>query len=610
MSRIPGRLIWTVAVFAMTLKPAGFVSSAEPETTNGGAGVVRFETLSPPPLSLTAADPASSNERSVETLPTTREPAGRVVLFRLLADENSDSQAGSKGESSEVGGSLKPADCTAPKLPWAGCRPTDPCVPGLSTDPQDLTQAPPSSLTVQQPVSFQQAGAPPFIGDFFGVGGTRSVTLQPFVGQAVIDVPGNTLHQFSQAAAIPAPPGALTGTFYVANSPAFIPATRVTAGLQNIASMQGFTGFPGAAALIDGTSFEARDTGNTVDFVDSSGMSGTSDVYDVFENVFITLPLNTAEAAAAGVGRVKLSEGSSPLPRDRVFFHYSLFHNTRLFGGDIDVHRFTPGFEKTLFNGQASIELRTPFASTLDGDLITGNGFTNSQTIEVGNAALAFKGMLYQDSAWVVSAGVQITIPTADDLHIADANARELIRIENESPHVNPFFGWMYTPTDRFFVQSFLQGEFDTVGNPVQTNLAAAAPSLGLGTTGFQDNGRLNVPSFLYFDASMGYWVYRDRSANPSTITGFAPRVEVHYSSQVSDGDTVSSPLGVIGNDNNNLDVVNLTLGATLELGNATYFQMGYIVPIGGVDDRSFDGELRCLFSHRFGSATRQSTAF
>ncbi len=63
---------------------------------------------------------------------------------------------------------------------------------------------------------------------------------------------------------------------------------------------------------------------------------------------------------------MKLSENTSPIPRDRVFVNYSYFDNVPLQQGGVDVNRFVPGFEKTFFNGITSVEVRAPMASTLD----------------------------------------------------------------------------------------------------------------------------------------------------------------------------------------------------------------------------------------------------
>jgi hypothetical protein len=77
------------------------------------------------------------------------------------------------------------------------------------------------------------------------------------------------------------------------------------------------------------------------------------------------------------VGRTKIADDNSPLPRDRFIFNYDYFNNASL-GSGIDVSRISLGVEKTFLDQQASVELRIPFASTLDStstaDGMTGRG--------------------------------------------------------------------------------------------------------------------------------------------------------------------------------------------------------------------------------------------
>lgn len=68
---------------------------------------------------------------------------------------------------------------------------------------------------------------------------------------------------------------------------------------------------------------------------------------------------------AGGTRRVKISENMSPIPRDRVFFDYNDFQNALFVpnpstggGYSTSVQRYMPGFEKTFFNGWASINIR------------------------------------------------------------------------------------------------------------------------------------------------------------------------------------------------------------------------------------------------------------
>src|SRR5207245_4582509 len=87
--------------------------------------------------------------------------------------------------------------------------------------------------------------------------------------------------------------------------------------------------------------------------------------------------------AGGVVGRVKTSEDNSPLPRDRVFFTYDYFERVPTAANN-DVRRYTPGFEKTFFDRNASIEFRFPFASTLSSDIDLGRVTSPTRT-QFGN---------------------------------------------------------------------------------------------------------------------------------------------------------------------------------------------------------------------------------
>ncbi len=83
--------------------------------------------------------------------------------------------------------------------------------------------------------------------------------------------------------------------------------------------------------------------------------------YSFLVNSLISTPLVvTIPSPSAGgvVGRTKISDDNSPLPRDRVIFNYDYFDNAQLTSTGVNVHRFSPGFEKTFFDQMASIEVR------------------------------------------------------------------------------------------------------------------------------------------------------------------------------------------------------------------------------------------------------------
>jgi len=310
--------------------------------------------------------------------------------------------------------------------------------------------------------------------------------------------------------------------------------------------------------------------------------------------------------AVANVGVIKAAEGSNPVPRDRVFLFYSFFDGVQL--GDpngISVNRFTPGFEKTFFNGTASFEARFPFATTLDSNFNFTSGFANStNNPEFGDILLTLKSILMQGDNWLISGGTQVSLPTADDLRFVFTDSvqgvsqtSEYLRIENQAVHVMPLIAGMWLPDDRWFVQGFTQLDFDTTGKPVLLNQNPFVPGSTL-----QSIGRFNDATFLYADVSVGYWLMRDPPESIRTITGFAPQLELHYNRSLTRSDIVTSTdVAQVGSGARNIEVLNLTVGGAIELWHQTLLSVGFCTPLTGGNDDEFNGELRVLISHRFG---------
>ena len=306
--------------------------------------------------------------------------------------------------------------------------------------------------------------------------------------------------------------------------------------------------------------------------------------------------LDLPSPAAGGViGRMKIAENSSPIPRDRVFFNYSYFNGVPLSANGVDVNRFTPGFEKTFFNGNASIEVRTPFASTLANNIVA-DGVTNSTSTQFGNLTMYFKQLLYRSETVAVSGGLGIALPTANDLHVVTSTGQQLVNIKNESVHLLPFLGSLYTPNDRLFMQQFLQFDFDTNGDPVDV----------AGTNGTMTSaGRANDVTFLYYSLSAGYWLYNNPDSD-RLFNRIAPIAELHYNRSLQKTDVVSANGYQIGNFSDSIELLNATVGMTALMGQNKTLTAGYVTPLGGGSDKQFNGEFRLIFNWFFGGATNR----
>ena len=330
--------------------------------------------------------------------------------------------------------------------------------------------------------------------------------------------------------------------------------------------------------------------GVATDIQDFGNGNSQINTADIFEQIIIEGTGGGSTGPGLLLGRVKIAENNSPLPRDRVFVNYSHFNNVPIFPGGVNVNRITPGFEKTFHNGQMSIELRAPFGTTLDND-VTADGFTSTNETLVGNMMLVYKALLLTGPRGAISGGLSVSIPTANDLTVRLTDGSELLRLHNDSVHVSPYVAYVGAPTDRLFFQMFLQAEFDLNGNQVDAQ--------GSGGT-LQQMGRVNDTNYLYCDVGTGYYVYRNRFDR--LISSFAPVAELHWNKTLQASDTIRAGGVQIGNFAQNVDVLNGVVGLNMTLGTDTTVTVGYTTPLGAGDNKQFDGEFRLLVNHYFGS--------
>ena len=300
----------------------------------------------------------------------------------------------------------------------------------------------------------------------------------------------------------------------------------------------------------------------------------------------------------AVIGSTKIAENSSPIPQDRFFFNYSYFDSTSLYPGDVDVHRFTPGFEKTFLYGNASFEMRFPMASTLDSSIDMESLAPNTSSYEFGNIAMTPKVLLRRTCCGALSAGMTITVPTADDIEATMADGTVVGRIENEAVHLMPFVGFVYTPNPCWFAQGYLQYDVATTGNRALIDYD--------GINGLQEVGYVNDTTFQYLDLSIGRWLYQScQSMCCERLRSVAFTTEVHWNKSLQEGDFIEETTGLygVGNFAENVDIWDLTLGLHVRLCDTT-ITAAYIVPLTDGPDRPFDGEFRLIVNRWFGRSS------
>jgi hypothetical protein len=243
----------------------------------------------------------------------------------------------------------------------------------------------------------------------------------------------------------------------------------------------------------------------------------------------------------------------------------------------LNVSELEPGFEKTFLNGAASIELRAPMSSI---DVI-GNQFDN--------LGLAFKGLLLSQNDLDVCAGMSMNVPTGPNVGYqltgspppAAAIVPSTDTILNQSVHLLPFVGGLWRPSDRLFVQGYIQVDVDVSGDQVIDN----ATSLSL--------GRVYDPTLLYVDLGAGYWLRRGDYSR--LIPGLALMGEIHVNESVGAGATT-----VAGAVSNSFSLVDAVVGLHMDFSPQSNLTLGYVSPITGGPDRALNGELRAFGNYRF----------
>ncbi len=537
-----------------------------------------------------AAEPAKSKSKSRQSAATVVRAQNAEKQATAVGSEHRDEEI--FDQDLETISSFSQVDLTAPCVMPVGPNCTDvfgtpsqSAMPGQSPTPDNAAfptpQMPsspaPGSSMAQLPSGTGALGnssnIPGFAGDFFGGSVASGSVANSILGQFTLSRNGNP-NDFVQVTSN----GGVPNQFQTTNTY----ANRTLGGVFSLPGQQGLALVSGRSATVQ---FNPPESGSPVN-------PQVVTIYNLASNS------NTGGIdPALTTGRTKLAEGSSPIPRDRVFFNYSYFDNAKLTSNGIYVNRYTPGIEKTFFNGNASVELRLPFASTLSSNIDTSTGFVNPTDFQFGNVTIYTKALLYQNSTFACSTGLGFTVPTASNINFRQGS-QQTLRVSNDSVHLLPFVGGVYTPNDRFYSQGFLQFDFDSNGNRVYSTTDLQ------GVTGNSLNliGRVQDAAFLYASVNAGYWVYRSDTPGTTGLTGFSPIAELHYNRSLQSGDQVAI-LGqpVYGQSSTNVEVLNAVIGANMLFGRSRILTTAFTTPLGMGVDRQFNGELRVMFNWYFG---------
>ncbi len=298
-------------------------------------------------------------------------------------------------------------------------------------------------------------------------------------------------------------------------------------------------------------------------------------------------PFNVTVPIAGGDPGFKVADDNNPIPTDRFFCNYNLFTNS-LHAGDgnpRDFNRFVFGLEKTFFDGQSSVEFRIPFGNGLNTTQETALGAPLMAT-EFGNVPVVFKTLLWRCEHQAFSVGVAAVAPTGRDGRVTQFGD-DLLVVENEAWHFQPFFGWLWAPEGRrLFLELF--GELDVAANGNDV----LVPDFF--TQGLERVGRYTDQPLGLLDLKIGYWLYENPDAR--WVKGLAPTCELHYTTTLRNTDNV----GGVRNPNNRMDIVDLTVGVHVLLGEKAVLTIAGAAPLRTEGNRVFDAEAVVQFNRRY----------
>jgi hypothetical protein len=302
---------------------------------------------------------------------------------------------------------------------------------------------------------------------------------------------------------------------------------------------------------------------------------------------------------SGGADRLVLSQNSSPRPTDRVFFQHQHLEGIDLLvrksfgtgrGQSTLLDRYLFGCEKTFFDGQASLELRFPFAAGHD---YSRSGFPTTVTnSREGDISLIGKSVISETENAIVSGGIGVQIPTANGLF-----GRRFL-IDHDATFVSPFLSFATTHED-WFCTGMLQADFTMAGDPVFSLEPAStfrfpSPFTRFGspfTEEYSKQGIYTPQHLLRVNLGGGRWLIRN--ADRSWLRGLAGIVELHWTSTLNDSDRIFadttsqdpangavSTTVTIQNQENRQDLLNLTAGLHVELTEHVNARIGASVPL------------------------------
>jgi hypothetical protein len=248
------------------------------------------------------------------------------------------------------------------------------------------------------------------------------------------------------------------------------------------------------------------------------------------DRVFLTYGFANAVPGAGGFSPASLTTSSSTMTAQGVTTATTTSTSTSgviVPGTRINANGEVAGFEKTLFDGNASVGVRLPILQQSGDGGVDRNGF--------GDLSIITKAILYKDvsNGLAFSGGLMVTVPTGLPIDTIYGNINSVLW--------QPYVGYYWAQSD-FYVQGFVSGIIPTNDHDV---------------------------TLLVNTLGCGYTVYRSPSGMLSSVT---PLLEVDVTNPLNHRgscDPISVP-----------DLVDLTTGVHLGVGSRGLLSLGVTFPV------------------------------
>ncbi|GHT20844.1 hypothetical protein FACS189419_00760 [Planctomycetales bacterium] len=190
------------------------------------------------------------------------------------------------------------------------------------------------------------------------------------------------------------------------------------------------------------------------------------------------------------LSRPNVTEHFNAETQNRFFADYRHWNNAACLNGNSQaVEQFTFGLEKRLSN-YLSVELRCPLFGQYGSEQTAGGANPRYETdLEAGNVSLFIKSVLRRTKRWILTGGIGVSLPTAEDARLDNA------ALENRLYYLAPFMGVQYRPNRDTFVQFVIQSDTPLSKNKLHFNA---------------DSVKVDGQAVLRTGIQLGHWLVRN----------------------------------------------------------------------------------------------------